>query len=709
MDERKEQRELETVLPQSKGALALLDEVYSSLGAVLSSRDAKVRTASGDEVVGFPAPSMTRETLSLSWSIFGRLPKSIMLALDLERLLAPLVIRNLVPRCTICGSIAHKSSALSSFAIPENGFVAFVIRDGAQDLSLEERCELLGVERAYVEGKIVRVDDISDRDGEPVLRLFPAARLSEQREVVDEWFARGGGVLAVVYLASRESQGSELGTVSGGWRCSTCELKVAPPSMADLYDPVACARCRGEGWLSVEHGRLMACEECDGFGSTASITQAQLGPVMLRNGAALTIADLLAGDFELSPEESQLLRELCSAGLGRYPLGTPLALLSSSEKIRLAIVSTRLSAVRGLTCVVDAPAVGVMAGSPEREAWIHSIDSSIVLFEPEYYAIPRRLLEGSGSGCIEIRDLCVGSVSADRMSFPIGRASLVQAATGAPIVHLFDEIERRFSQRRKYSQLCNFGALKRCERLDCRQVASRSVLEMLGLERKLAEGLARSQTARQSGFSVDDLDLAKGTFRCRVCSDGDREATSDACPACRGALYDWRVSSLPIGASSLGQVMQSDLEQARKALWSNDVIDAVLSRIPEGLKKRLSLATSPATLAPAERRFLVGCGALAHTLSQKVRRAKKSASDPAATLMLIEGVFATTGLYQEILLDLIDEALGAGATVVCSEAPQALESCFSSVVRLVDCEVRPTERVQSRFLDRRLSRWSKVG
>jgi hypothetical protein len=706
MNERKEQDELETLPPHGTGSLALSDERYTRLGKALQGASANVHSTSEGEVVGFPRRHGSRDTLTLAWSLFGRIPKSIMLVLGLERILAPIVIRNAVPSCPNCSVVAQRSATLSSYEVPEEGFVALAIRDGTQDVSLEERCELLGVERAYIDGRIVRMDDISGRDGEPVLRLFPASRLSEQRESIDEWFARGGGTLVVVYLAERESLGREVGTLSGGWRCPRCDQKVTAPSLADLYDPVACPRCKGEGWLHVEHGRLLACEDCDGFGSTAAVSNAQFGPVTLGHGAALTGEELLSGDFELTPEESRVLHELSAAGLGHYPIGSPLALLSSAEKILLATVSARLSKVRGLTCAIDVPALGLMVGAVEREVWSHSSDPALVLFEPAQHASSRRLREGSGRDWVELRDVCIGAVSAERISFPTGAASLVQTGAGAAALHLFDEIERRFLQRRKYSEVCNFGSIKRCRRVDCRETGFDSVIAMLGLERALAEGLARSQLARQSGYSVDDLDLSKGRFRCRGCADGETDSTRGPCSVCRGALYDWQVSSMPIGKSSLGQVMQNNLDEAQKLLWSYDVIDSVLARVPVELKGRLSFATNPAVLAPAEQRFLIGCAALAHVLSYEERGSKKTALRRASTLVLIEGAFATTAQYQEILLNLIEEALTAGATVICSGAPQALESCFSSVIRLVDCEVEPAERVQNRFLDRRLSRWS---
>ncbi len=706
MNERKEQHEIETFFPQGEGSLVLPDETYTRLGAALSREGANVRSVSGGEVVGYPRLSAPVETLAVRWSLFGRLPKSIMVALGLERLLAPLVVRNLIPRCPVCRAIAQKSAALCSYQVPAEGFIALVIRDGTHDISLEERCELLGLERAYVDGRIVRIEEISARDGEPVLELFSAARFSEQQEAIEKWFARGGGTLAVVYLAERDGQGREFGTLVGRWRCPSCDHGVASPSLAEVYDPVPCSRCKGEGWLQIEHGRLQACEECDGFGSTAPLAHAQLGPVTFRNSAVLTAEDLLGRDFEVSSEEARVLHLLCSAGVGGYPMGTPLALLSNVEKIQLATVSARLSVVTGLTCAIDAPALGLMAGVAQREAWIHPSDPSIVMFEPIHHASPRRLLEGPGRGYVELRDVCVGSVSAQSLSFAIGAASAVQSTTGAAILHLFTEIEQRFSQRRKYSQNCDFGAIKRCCRIDCHQAKCESVLEMLGLERHLAEGLARSQVARQRGFSVDDLDLSKRRYRCRECSDGDTGWEGKNCSVCRGMLYDSRVAYLPAGSSTLGQVMLSSLNQVQKALWSYDRVEEVLSRIPSELKGRLSFATNSATLAPAERQLLVVCGALVHVLSHKARQARNAAPERAETLVLLEGGFATTASYQEIVLDLIEQVLRAGATVLCARVPQALESCFRSVVRLGDCEAGPLERVQSRFLDRRFSRWA---
>jgi hypothetical protein len=708
MGERKEQDEIKSIFLQAGPSRVLSDEEYIGLGWALSRADDELSTPAYGEVVGLPATRSPRETLVTAWSLLGRLPKSLMHALGLEKRLVPIVIRNLRPRCPTCKAIAQRPIDLSFCEIPEEGFVALVIRDGAQEASLEERCELLGVERAYVDGKLVRGEEVSGRNGEPVLRLFSAARAAEERGAIDEWFARGGGPLVVMHVPSREAQGRELGVLSGGWRCPTCNQGMAAPSVSDLYEPEPCGRCRGEGWLLVENARLCACEECDGFGSTAPIGEAQLGPVMLRHGAVLTTEDLLREDFELSCEESQMLHLLQTAGLGRYPLGAPLALLSSAERVLVATVSARLSAIKGLICAVDAPAVGLMNGLPGRDAWAQVSDPTVFLYEPAEQASPRELPQESTCECIELRDVCAGPIAAERLSFPIRAASLVQTTAQAGIPLLFEEIERRFSQRRKRSQVCSFGDIKRCCRVDCHQTDCDSVLGLLGLEQELAQEIARSQVARQLGFSVEDLDLSKGRYRCRECLASESRTERESCDVCRGTLYDWRVSHLPIGKRSLGEVMRGSLEEARNALWAHDVAEAVLSRVPGDLRTRLSLATDPAEIAPAERRFLVACGALAHIPFNRARASKRGSLDTISTLVLLEGAFATSRSYQELVLDLIEEALGAGATVLCSEAPQALESCFRSVVRLSECQVRSIERLQSRFMDRRLTRWLRI-
>jgi hypothetical protein len=566
----------------------------------------------------------------------------------------------------------------------------------------------LGVERAYVGGKVVRIEDVSDQDGAPVLRLISAERIAEEQGAIDEWFARGGGPLTVVHVLNREEKGREVGSVSGGWRCAACSHGVPPPSVPDLYEPVPCQRCRGEGWLHVEDARLLACEECDGFGSTAAIAQAQLGPVMLRHGALLTIEDLREGEFELALDESELFSFLCKVGLGRYPLGAPLALFTTAERVLVATVSARLSGIKGLSCAIDAPAVGIEESLSERERWTQGCDPRVVLFEPKTHASPRELPHASTGGDIELRDICVGPIQCERLSIPAGAASLVQTSSGSGGGILFDEIERRFSRRRKLGHLCHFADIKRCKRVGGRQSECASVLELLGLQSELAEELARSVTARQLGLSAIDLDLTTTRYACRECLVSDGSLDREKCQTCGGALYDWRVQHLPIGKRSLGEVMRGSLGEAQSALWSHDVVLEVLSKIPRELKDRLSFSSNSTDIAPAERRFLAVCGTLARVPLYKGRISKHGSREPSPTLVLLEGAFATAGSYQEIVLDLIEGALRAGATVLCSGAPAALESCFRSVIRLSDYRVGTAERLLSRFMDRRLSRWLKI-
>jgi hypothetical protein len=153
--------------------------------------------------------------------------------------------------------------------------------------------------------------------------------------------------------------------------------------------------------------------------------------------------------------------------------------------------------------------------------------------------------------------------------------------------------------------------------------------------------------------------------------------------------------------------MVGSLDEARKALWANDCVEAVLSRVPSDMRARLSLASLSSEIPPAELRFLRACGALARMSMPVGSSTQKGAQRGGRSLLLVQDAFASSLRYQEVVLDLMSEALQAGATIVCSEAPPGLESCFSSVLCFAELRVDPNDKLRSRFLDRRLSRWMR--
>lgn len=707
MGERKEQDEITEIFSRADRRVSIPDDLYVKVGGALNCINESLESEYGGCLVGFPVVPSVRDSVALTHTVLGRLPKSLLQALELERLLIPLIGRNLIPSCPVCRGVAERPVTISDYQLPSDGFIALVIRDEEVEIPLVERCQLLGLERAYVQGRIVRCEGLSAEDGEPVLRLFSVERAAHEYATITDWFARGGGSLVLVHLAKRESQGCELGILSGTWRCSTCATDVAPLSISDIYEAQPCGRCRGEGWLCSDNDRLLACDSCEGFGSCVAITEARLGPVQLRHGATLTAEDLLNSDLKLLQEESQVFQVLCAVGLGRYPLGAPLGSLSSVDRMLLAFASARISKISGLIFAVDAPAVGSFGTGLRSIPREGPDEPALVLYEPSGEAPMRTLPHAIDRGCVELRDVCIGPLEEDQLSFPVGAASLVQASASSLGTVLFQEIQRRFAQRRKLSQVCNFGDINRCELVDCSDISAMPLLAVLGLEGELARELARSRQAQELGFSAHDLDLSKGENRCRECLAQGRSFGRELCQTCRGALYGWRLMHLPIGSYMLKDIMVGSLDEALKALWANDSAEAVLSRVPSEMRSRLSLATLSSEIPPAELRFLRACGALARVSMSVVRSTKKVAQRGSRSLLLLQDAFATSLRYQEVVLDLMSDALQAGATIVCSEAPPGLETCFSSVLCFAELRVDPKERLRSRFLDRRLSRWMK--
>lgn len=168
---------------------------------------------------------------------------------------------------------------------------------------------------------------------------------------------------------------------------------------------------------------------------------------------------------------------------------------------------------------------------------------------------------------------------------------------------------------------------------------------------------------------------------------------------CDGALFDRAVGEVVVNDLTFADLLRGSLARASAALWVDDELSVVFGHLPDDLKISLSLSTPARALGPAVRRFLSIVGPLARIL----------AGPPSlkGELVLIDVPFGTTALYQDVLIQRINELRARGGTIVCAGVPEALENLFSSVVRLRLIPRPEGEERTRRFLDIRMTQKSE--
>jgi Zn-finger nucleic acid-binding protein len=557
---------------------------------------------------------------------------------------------------------------------------------------------LLGAERAVIDGALVRRDEIGGRCGEPVLHLVDVAQRDEFVREVEIWFSRGGGALRLVHFGSRDAVGVELQKVFKHWRCPTCKSSFASPTRQLIEDASPCPRCRGEGWLVVEDERFVACEDCDGFGSVSQFAAYKVGAVALKKLSGVTLRDVVTELPSLSHLDRERLLCVCDAGFSRYPLGAPVELLSKGERVLATIVSATLSGIDGLSLAVDVGGLGA------SDAWCDSlrrVESKIPLklFSAQPDNVPAPPRSEPSAEVFTLRDLFLGPLSIDSISFDISRASLLQGAAGSGKTLFLQETARRFAKRKKLAHLASFGALKRCHLIDAYDSGDRTVLELLGLSAELASEAARSRLARERGLSDDDFLVGRSKLVCSACS-GIPAVRDERCPQCDGGLFDRRVGEVMVNNVAFGDLLRRPLAEVGSVLWANDAIAAVIDRLPDTLKTTVSLGDAAGTFSPPARRFLKVYAPLIRILSTK--------GSLKGDLFLLDVPFGTSSAHQAAIIHCIRELQERSATILCAGVPETLENLFSSVVRLRPVDSGAQDGKLSRYFDVRMAQKSEV-
>lgn len=698
--EEKHQDDWGDLLMAARGSETLVGE--APYEAFQRARVERWRSLASQGVVCLAPRRVARGKVTLQSSELGVTAHSMVSALGIQELVIDCVVANLAPRCAGCDAIMSRPRALEALTLPTEGFVVVAIAGASEEYSLRERCELFGAERAVVAGSLVRIDTLGEESGEPVLCVVEAPNLARVREEAGRWFARGGSELRLLHFIKRDQRGSEIGTVSAQWRCGPCGITAPTPTRLLIADREPCRVCRGAGWLPIERERFAACRDCDGYGSLSPVARYEFCGVELRDVAALRWSELLRHLEALTCEPTRQLanftREICESGFGDYPLGAPVELLSVGERATLTILAGRLSKVTGASFVCDVAVTDITSA----RALPSAIRDNVVVIAPrpaEAISTPRTT---AGSRVATLRNICRGPLSLSEVTIPIGGMTAICGPTGAGASLLLHTIAERFARKRRVAHENDFGSLRRVSTIMNEGCSDESVLSLLGVETDLAHEIGRLRVAKEAGIIVSDLPLSASRYRCAECGGrGTDEVGEAACRVCGGALYDWRVSELPLLGRSVGEILRAPLTELADLPWTSERMQRVLESLPHALVPGLSLSGTCRPLSP----LVVDCARLYSrlaTLGAPVGARSKAPKRLDGELVLIDGPRAIPPSWFAELAPLFTRCIERGATIVYAGAPETLESSCVSVIRL-----RVGGRVTSgreEFLDTRYAR-----
>jgi hypothetical protein len=408
------------------------------------------------------------------------------------------------------------------------------------------------------------------------------------------------------------------------------------------------------------------------------------------------VAELLArGGGSCAAVDAQALQIISHSSFAEYAIGTPTYLLSTQERAQLSVLSAGLSGLSGILFVGDDLPALALGNSIESANQACSIEPQWISVEPSF--------RGEGNDEVRLTQCVRGPLSIPAISFPLGQASLIRSSSaGAPYV-LLEEISHRFKKRRKLASSCSFGDLRECAFIDSEAEYPSTVLELLGVADELAQEIARTQTVQQAGLSTSDLVLGQSSRRCGVCDGEGGGKGAEACIACGGSGLSAQVCRVTFAGRTYGELVTESLKRAGELLWMNDLVSGVIGGIPDELATQVTPATRVADLSVETARFLRLYGALKKWL---VGGHRGSSKKPCLQekLLLLWKPYGLTTRHQEIVFELLNQVLAAGATVVAAGVPAALEKWFENVLELSECSRSAPEASRDKCLDSRFAR-----
>jgi hypothetical protein len=144
------------------------------------------------------------------------------------------------------------------------------------------------------------------------------------------------------------------------------------------------------------------------------------------------------------------------------------------------------------------------------------------------------------------------------------------------------------------------------------------------------------------------------------------------------------------------------LSELGKILWRSDVVQAVLSALPDDTAQALSLASRSESLSAEELRATYLRAQLAGVLAGLSR--PKAVNSGATGMVLVHAPCCIGAGHQRAVWDALCSLNDRGATIVCADVPKALEYCFGSVVRLRVPREGDLSRIARPLYDVRLTR-----
>jgi len=692
---KKQQTILEQLIAESPHPSITLGEEYSRVGLELQGECIR---SNGEPIVLINPYVGARGPLRMSRTPIGAVAPTVLGALGLEDPLIDAILANASPRCGPCNRIAERSQGVQGCELPQSGYIALVVEGLEEDITLSEQCELLGAERAVVDGALLRPEDAKDARGEPVINLISAPLRDEISREVNLWFSRGGGTLRLVHFDSRGAIGREIAKVFRGWRCSGCGASLAELTRDFTEDAEACKRCRGEGWISVEDDRRVVCDDCDGFALNSPLGDYEFAGTKLRHVWSRSFRDVTARLRSLTHGISALdqarLETLCESGLADYPIGMPRDLLSKGERALLTLISAKLSGLSGATLAIDQGNLGI--DSETLSAVLKGgMEPRALLVAPKWVGARSDNPALASDAEVTLRDVERGPLQVESLTFDIGSLVMIKGGIGTGKSLLLDEIQRRFAKRRKLGHLASFGGLKKSLLVRATDSPAGVVCELLGVDREIAAEAARTRQAQERGLSEVDFLLASSKHRCPGCKKG-YNGSEGRCLECDGRLFDAHVATVLVNGVQYGDLMRQSLKEVSQSLWLNDVMTSLLRELPETLLGSLSLGTQVGECDPSIRRFLSVFAAL--------HIARIGQSNVRNMLFLIDNPFGVAPSYQSLMVRCIQGLSRDGATIVCAGVPEALENIFSSVIRLSVVGDKKREGAPSRFFDTRMGR-----
>lgn len=656
--------------------------------------------------------SKTRPELSLKQTPFGVLPLGVIESLGIAEKIYTAVISNLEPYCHKCQQVAIPPGNLANVIFPNGGVVAISVVGDDDQFSLKERCEWLGSERAIISGKLVSASDLGDSDqGEPVISLVANATESSLSSELSKWFARGGSEARITHFMARDAKGVELARINGSWSCPKCDARFAGVARLDLEQAKQCGVCKGAGWLIGDDIRLVACRDCIGFGVVTPIAKYRFNGLALRDLATLSFDELVSvGSKSLSDELKFSLNTIIGCGFGEYPLGAAVEFFSRGELALLSIASAELSGFKEAKYLVDRD-LGGIGLTKDRPSFI-SPEKILVLSAPTN-SVQVKVTNSSWSSSeksLVLRDIRRGPLDLSEARFPLEGISAIRGGIGCGKSLLLKIIAERFQKRKKLEHIASYGDLKRCELISSEIDSEQTILEALGFAEPLAHEIARTRRAQELGLLESDLALPNSLYRCTECGDGRSrnlnngvtgEVKGALCPGCFGALYDWQVAELPIGNSTVGELMLKSLRDLADLPWLEPRSLDLNLELPDDLANA-QLSTSLRELARPDQCLIAIIGGCIRAFN----RAERQKGHGALTkeLILIDGPKELPESRLGVLSSLLSALNDQGATVVYADMAEALESRCSYVLELPTARRNWSARAGEVYLDRRYAR-----